>query len=113
MSRERMEEKMKYVALTLFVVIVSLMTGCAGMTCPMSKKSQVHQTTQDYAYEFKVFGVNNLSSSVDLEREMNKLNIKIANAEVVSVSVMPDQPDNGQVRSYTIVVTYKRPIEKK
>lgn len=30
---------MKYVALTVFVVAMSLMTGCAGMTCPMGKNS--------------------------------------------------------------------------
>lgn len=102
---------MKHVTLAVFAIALALMTGCACMTCPMYKKSQAHQTAQDYVYEFKTFYINNVSSSSDIDFQMNRLDIKMANADVVSVSIMPDTRENV-VQGYNVFVTYKKSIKR-
>lgn len=41
---------MRRVTLAVFVVALALMTGCAGMTCPMSKKGQANLNVGRYQF---------------------------------------------------------------
>ncbi|MEK6684692.1 MAG: hypothetical protein AABY46_08560 [Nitrospirota bacterium] len=53
---------MKYATLLMFVASISLMTGCACMTCPIGKKAQEVSATE-YIYDVDCLYLNNITTA--------------------------------------------------
>lgn len=105
---------MKYLALTMFAVAVSLMMGCVGMTCPMSKTANSSKSIE-YEYVNRCTLFNNIGSnnpSYDLQFALEHNNISAKDGEVVSVSVTP-VINKDKDTEYLMTVTYKIPNNKK